>query len=133
MCIDLRKFNAVTRKYSYPLSMIDGTLDSLGDKVKYLTTTDLLQGYFQVEFGEESKENSAFITHSGLYEFNVVRMGATGTPALFQRLMDLISRGLKKCFVLIYLDDIIVFSSTFELHLFPLEQAFNRPNSKSCT
>ena len=133
MCIDLRKVNAVTKKDSYPLPRIDDTLDALGGKTRYLSTLDLMSGYLQVEMDPESREKTAFITHSGLYEYNVMPFGATNAPALFQRLMNTVFGDVQYKFLLIYLDDLVIYSSTFEEHLHHLEEVFKRLRAAGLT
>lgn len=75
---------------------------------------------------EGSKEKTAFITHNGLYEFNVLPFGLRNSPATFQRLMTHALRGLEWDICLVYIDDLIIFSRTFEDHLHHLEQVFKR-------
>ena len=115
-CIDYRKLNAVTHQDTYPFPRIDETLDSLSGST-YFTTLDLAAGYWQVGIEECDKEKTAFSTRRGHYEFNVMPFGLTNAPATFQRLMECVLAGLTGEQCLIYLDDIIVFSSTFEEHL----------------
>ena len=112
-CIDYRKLNAVIHQHAYPLPRIDETLDSLSG-LTYFITLDLAAGYWQVGKEECEKENTAFSTRSGYYEFNVMPFGLTNAPATFQRLMECVLAGLTGEQCLIYLDDIIVFSSTFD-------------------
>ena len=77
-----------------------------------------------------SKEKTAFITHKGLYEFNVMPFGLRNAPAVFQRLMQQILGNLnqddKPPFVSVYLDDIIIYSETFQDHLNHLQQVISR-------
>ena len=106
----------MTRQDAYPLPRIDATLDVLAG-AQYFTTLDLASGYWQVELEEENKEKTAFSTPFGHYEFNVMPFGLTNAPPTFQRLMDCVLAGLSPEQCLIYLDDIIVFSQTFQGHL----------------
>ena len=126
MCVDLRKVNAVTKKDSYPLPRIDECLDSLGGKTMFMSTLDLMSGYYQVEMEEQSREKTAFITPSGLYEWLRMPMGASNAPALFQRLMSHIFKTYQHRFLQIYLDDLVIYSSSFEEHLHHLELVFKR-------
>ena len=115
-CIDYRKLNAVTRKDSYPLPRIDDALDSLAGS-KYFTTLDLQSGYHQVAMHSESKEKTAFISHAGLYHFNVLSFSLINAPPQFQRLMSRILHGLEWKICLVYIDDVIIFSADFEEHV----------------
>ena len=115
-CIDYRKLNVATHWDAYPLPRIDATLDSLTG-CQYFTTLDLASGYWQVAMDESDKEKTAFSTMNGHFEFNVMPFGLTNAPATFQRLMECVLAGLTYEQCLIYLDDVIVFSSTFDEHL----------------
>ena len=119
-CIDYWKLNAVTHGDAYPLPRIDSTIDSLAGSC-YFTTLDLAAGYWQVGLEEGNKEKTAFSTTLGHFEFNVMPFGLTNAPAMFQRLMECTLAGLTQEQCLIYLDDIIVFSSSFSTHLERLE------------
>ena len=124
-CIDYRKLNAVTRKDSYPLPRIDDALDSLAGS-KYFSTLDLQSGYHQVAMHPDSKEKTAFISHAGLYHFNVLSFGLTNAPPQFQRLMSRILHGLEWKICLVYIDDVIIFSADFKEHLTRLKLVFDR-------
>ena len=124
-CVDYRKLNSLTRKDVYPLPRIDDTLDLLS-RSAYFTTLDLASGYWQVKMDEESREKTAFTTYSGLYEFNVMPFGLCNAPATFQRLMETILAGLTRKICMVYIDDILIFSRTFEEHLSHLEQVMDR-------
>ncbi len=126
-CVNMKPLNNITEKDNFPLPHIDDALDSLGSaNPKYFSTLDLATGYWQIGLEEESRKKSAFITQDGLYEFNVMPMGLTNAPATFQRVMQEVFRGLNWKFVLIYLDDIIVFSKSFQEHVEHLRQVFQR-------
>lgn len=122
-CVDYRKLNSVTHRDAYPLPRIDSTLDSLAGAT-YFTTLDLASGYWQVAVDDNDKEKTAFSTLNGHFEFNVMPFGLTNAPATFQRLMACVLAGLTGEECLIYLDDIIVFSSSFEEHLSRLTRVF---------
>ena len=124
-CVDYRKLNGVTRKDSYPLPRIDDILDKLHGTA-YFSTLDLMSGYWQCQLTPEAKEKTAFITFGGLYEFEVMPFGLSNAPSTFQRLMETTLRDLNWKSCLIYLDDVIVFSHTFEEHLNHLAQVFDR-------
>lgn len=124
-CVDFRKLNAVTRKDNFPLPRIDHLLDSLGRK-KYLSTLDLRAGYWQIRMDPKDIEKTAFITHDGLFEHNVMPFGLCNAPATFQRLMTNMLAGLQWQSVLVYIDDILIMSETFEEHLIHLRQVLDR-------
>ena len=94
-------------------------LDSLAG-AKYFSTLDLMSGYWQVEMNKEDQEKTAFITRYGTYEFNVMPFGLCNAPATFQRLMDQVYRGIAHKYVVVYLDDMNVFSKTFDDHIIHL-------------
>ncbi|CAF2807008.1 unnamed protein product [Rotaria sp. Silwood2] len=122
-CIDYRKLNEITIRDAYPISRIDDTLDAL-QHAHFVSTLDLRSGYWQVEMDASSKALTAFVTHKGLFECTVMPFELTNAPATFQRLMDIVLAGLKWQCCLVYLDDIIVYSSTFEQHLEDLRKVF---------
>ena len=124
-CIDYRKLNQITRKDSHPLPRITEALDSLGG-AHYFSTLDLRSGYWQIEMEDDSKEKTAFITHNGLYEFNALPFGLCNRPATFQRVMTHVLRGLEWDICLVYIDDLIIFSRSFDNHLLHLVQVFKR-------
>ncbi|XP_068213861.1 uncharacterized protein [Palaemon carinicauda] len=114
LCIDFRKLNAVTKPESYPLPRIEDCLESLGES-PYLSKIDLENGYWQVPLAEESWPLTAFITRDGLYQCRVMPFGLRNAPSCFQRLKNKVLVGISNCVV--YLDDIVIFSKTWEEHL----------------
>ena len=124
-CVDYRKLNTVTKKDVYPLPRIDDTLDLLATN-KFFSTLDLASGYWQIAMEETSKEKTAFTTHVGLYEFEVMPFGLCNAPATFQRLMENVLHSLigKSC--LVYLDDVLVLGRTLEEHTENLEAVLSR-------
>ena len=125
-CVDFRQLNEATVKDAHPLPRIDDLLDALHG-AKWFSTLDLKSGYWQVPITEQDKATTAFRTSSGqLFEFNQVPFGLCNAPATFSRLMDRVLAGLHWETCLFYLDDIIVFSSTWEEHLARLREVFER-------
>ena len=124
-CVDYRKVNSVTVKDKYPLPLIDEILDRLGQS-KWFTSIDLASGYHQMGVAEEDKKKTAFITKYGLYEYNVMPFGLTNAPASFQRLMNTVLGEIAWKYVMGYLDDINIFSKTWDEHLQHLEEVLKR-------
>lgn len=129
-CVDYRKLNSVTKKDTYPLPRIDDSLDRLR-RAKYFSSIDLRSGYWQIEVDERDREKTAFVTPDGLYEFKVLPFGLCSAPATFQRMMDTVLTGLKWQTCLVYLDDVVVFSETFEQHLQRLKKVLEAVQSAS--
>ena len=124
MCIDYRKINEITTKDAYPLPRIGQTMDAL-QGAGYFSSLDLTSGYWQVPVAEKYRHKTSFCTQGGgLYEFVKMPFGLTNAPATFQRLMNEIFKvGLFK-HVLIFLDDLLVYSETPAEHLEHLEKVF---------
>ncbi|CAF4998130.1 unnamed protein product, partial [Rotaria sp. Silwood1] len=119
-CIDYRELNSVTVGDVYPIPRIDDTLDQL-QNATYFSSMDLHSGFWQIVLDPASRGKTAFISHVGLFRFRVMPFSLTNAPATFQRLMDLVLGDLKWSCALVYLDDIIVYSSSFEDHLHHLD------------
>ena len=115
-CVDFRKLNNVTVKEIYPLPRINDTIDTLSG-MKYFTTLDFISGYWQINIKEGDKHKTAFNTKFGSFEFNRMPFGLSNAPYTFQRIMDVMLTGFKWINCLVYLDDIIIFSHSFENHL----------------
>ncbi|GET52748.1 hypothetical protein PTSG_12973 [Rhizophagus irregularis DAOM 181602=DAOM 197198] len=115
-CIDYRKLNKVTIADAYPLPRIDEQLERISSG-KWFTSLDLASGFNQIEMAEEDVEKTAFICSAGLYEYNVMPFGLTNAPASFQRLMDKVLKEYLNNFVIVYIDDIMIYSENFEDHL----------------
>ena len=124
VCIDYRKLNARTIRDAYSMPLIEATLDRLVG-AKWFSTLDLQAGYWQIEMDEESKAKTAFkIGDLGFFEAERMPFGLTNAPATFQRLMEQTLADLTD--TMAYLDDVIIFSRTFEDHLKRLEAVFIR-------
>ena len=115
MCIDYRGLNAVTEKNTYPLPRIQDCLDRIGS-AKFISKLDLLSGFHQVRNTSESIPKTAFNTRMGKFEYLVMPMGLTNAPATFQTLMNTILQPFLDRFVIVYLDDILIFSDSVEDH-----------------
>ena len=124
-CVDFRQVNDVTVKEVYPLPRIDVCLDSLAE-AKVFSTLDLQSGYWQLAVDEVDRAKTAFITRYGLYEYNRMPFGLANAVSTFQRCMELVLRGLQWEILLIYLDDVIIYSSDQASHLGRLETVLKR-------
>lgn len=120
-CIDYRRLNAITIKDAFPLPRIDEIFDQLSDAV-YYTKFDFKSGYFQVPLSEEDRPKTAFSTRDNHYQFTVLPQGITNGPATFQRIVNHVLGPSRWKYALAYIDDVIIYSKTFEEHLAHLEE-----------
>ena len=125
MCIEYRALNKQTIKDRYPLPRIDLLHDRLG-QARVFTKLDLAQGYHQIAMAEDSIAKTAFCTHLGQWEFVVMPFGLCNAPSTFQRLMNKVFAKEINSFILVYLDDILVYSRSIEEHWDHLERALER-------
>ena len=124
MCIDYRRLNAMTEVEAYPMPRVDELIDLLG-KARFISTLDLMKGYWQMPVAVQDRHKTAFVTPGGLFQFRVMPFGLSGAPASFQRLMDQLIKGCQD-FAAVYLDDLVIFSTTWEDHLKQLGEILNR-------
>ncbi|GAA5988531.1 hypothetical protein JCM11641_003305 [Rhodosporidiobolus odoratus] len=118
LCVDYRNLNSVTRKNrknKYPLPLISDTLDQLAG-AKYFTKLDLRNGYHQLRIAEGHEWKTAFRSRYGSFEYQVMPFGLTNAPAAFQHLINDTFRPFIDVFVVVYLDDILIYSDTREQH-----------------
>ncbi|CAF5110317.1 unnamed protein product, partial [Rotaria magnacalcarata] len=120
-CIDYRRLNAITIKNAFPLPRIEEIFDQLSDAV-YYTKFDFKSGYFQVPLSKEDRAKTAFSTRDNHYQFTVLPQGITNGPATFQRLINHILGPAGWKYALAYIDDVIIYSKTFEEHLAHLNE-----------
>lgn len=129
-CTDFRRVNAVTKPDCYPMPRMEDCIDQVGS-AKFVTKLDLLKGYWQVPLTSRAKEISSFVTPWGLFSYNVMPFGLRNAPATFQRLMNKVLAGQSGCAA--YLDDVVVFSDTWDVHVQRLKAVFDRLTEANLT
>jgi hypothetical protein len=113
--VDYRALNEVSVKNKYLLPMIDDLFDQLKGS-KYFSKIDLRSGYYQLRIHTEDVPKTTFVTRYGQYEFTVMPFGLTNAPAYFMNLMNKVSMEELNKFVIIFIDDILVYSQSAEEH-----------------
>jgi len=124
-CVDYRQLNQQTVKDSWPLPGIDVCFDAIGGAT-FLSTADLRFGFRQTAMDPQDADKTAFVTRKGLYRFQVLSFGLANAPSMFQRIMDFVLAGLTWECCLVFVDNILVFSSTFDEHVERLGRVFDR-------
>lgn len=115
-CIDYRRLNAATIPDAYPLPPMDDCLDSLA-AAKVFTTLDAFWGYWQIPIAIEDRDKTTFTTHMGTFRHTRMPFGLRNAPATFQRALDIVLSGVRWQTCLVYLDDVVVFSRSYEEHV----------------
>lgn len=121
--LDYRKLNLVTIKDKFPIPNMDDILDKMG-RAMYFTTLDLAKGFHQLEIHEDDIHKTAFSTNSGHYEWLRLPFGLCNAPATFQRLMNSVLAEFIGKILFVYLDDIIIFSTSLQEHLDSINKVF---------
>eukprot|EP01088_Endostelium_zonatum_P009160 TRINITY_DN2235_c0_g2_i1.p1 TRINITY_DN2235_c0_g2~~TRINITY_DN2235_c0_g2_i1.p1 ORF type:complete len:1400 (-),score=292.55 TRINITY_DN2235_c0_g2_i1:276-4475(-) len=124
-CIDYRRVNKLVEKDSYPLPNIDVVMRGFAGCM-FFTKMDFASGYFQVGIEEKDRPITAFSTRKGKYHFKTLPQGFINSSSVFQRTMNMILSGLSWEFLLVYIDDILIFSKTFEQHITQIKAVLER-------
>jgi deoxyuridine 5'-triphosphate nucleotidohydrolase len=125
-CHDYINLNKITKTDTFPLPLIDDILDTLRPKAKWLTVLDMFSGFFQIGLTPSAIEKTAFVTAEGLWEYLRMPFGLKNAPSAFQRMMNMVFHDMIGKNVLIYIDDVTIYSDTFDEHIQVLTEVFKR-------
>ena len=122
LCVDYRRLNILSTTDPYPMPRVDDLIEGVG-RATFITTLDLTKGYWQVPVAPTDREKTAFTTTYGHYQFKRMPFRLQGAPTTLQRMVDKLLKGLSD-FCGAYLDDVVIFSHSWEDHMKHLAQVF---------
>ena len=125
ICIDYRKLNNYLVKDSYPLPGIEEFFATLG-KSTFFSVLDLKSGYQQISIASEDREKTSFCKRTSLFEFKCMPFGIAPAPSIFQRMISNVLHGIEGKYAMAYLDDILIYSDSFENNLKHIADIFKR-------
>lgn len=125
LVIDYRRLNNKTTQDKFPIPNMDGLLDKL-ERCQYFTTLDLASGFHQIKMHKDSIEKTAFSTDNGHYEFLRMPFGLKNARATLQRMINEVLKDFINKICLVYMDDVIVFSTTLDEHILNLKEIFKK-------
>ena len=127
LVVDYRGLNAKTIPSILRIPRIDELLDTVGEnQPRFFSVLDCTQGFHQIPLHPNARDKTGFITPMGKYRYKTMPQGFRNAPAVFQSLMDNLLRGIAFKYVMVYIDDLCIFSPTFEKHLEHLREVFSR-------
>ena len=125
-CVDYRKLNSLTKPISFPLPLLTDVFDAMSESTPAIfSLLDLKSGYWQIPMDKDSKQKTAFSTHQGSFQWNVLPFGLMNAPSSFQMLMSQVFQGMTFKHLIIYIDDLLVYSKSFTEHLEHLQAVFD--------
>ena len=131
-CVDFRNLNKIVKRDAYPLPRVEDSLAALHGN-KFFSSIDIVTAFWQVPLSTQSRELTAFATPDGLYEYLRMPMGLATASGVFSKFIDEVFKGLKWHCILTYIDDVLIYTSTFEKHMTALDAVFNRLDEHGLT